>query len=123
MADVLAETFKAALESPIHFQPLPNAFELYGIDFLISHLPPSSPSSHTQFQVKLLEVNAEPAIELTGPRLTWILEDLFKAIGKVCVEPFVRAETETAEGPWKVGETKHLLRKCFEAEVRGAGGW
>ncbi|TFY81546.1 hypothetical protein EWM64_g2472 [Hericium alpestre] len=87
IAEVLAETFKAAVETAVHFQPLPNAFELYGIDFLVSHVPASS-SSPGGLQVQLLEVNAEPAIELTGPRLTWILEDLFEAIGKTCVEPF-----------------------------------
>jgi len=60
VADALSEAFKAALEQPVHFQPLPNAFELYGADFLVSHEP-------TGFQVKLLEMNSEPAIELTGP--------------------------------------------------------
>ncbi|KAG6878429.1 hypothetical protein C0993_007030 [Termitomyces sp. T159_Od127] len=80
MVEVLGETFKAALENPVHFQPLPNAFELYGIDFLVAM---STASGQPQFQVKLLEINAEPAIELTGPRLTWILEDLFVSIGKI----------------------------------------
>ncbi|KAG5353244.1 hypothetical protein C0989_008979 [Termitomyces sp. Mn162] len=79
MVEVLGETFKAALENPVHFQPLPNAFELYGIDFLVVH---SATSNKPQLQVKLLEINAEPAIELTGPRLTWILEDLFVSMGK-----------------------------------------
>ncbi|KAI0257488.1 tubulin-tyrosine ligase/Tubulin polyglutamylase [Lactifluus subvellereus] len=110
MADTLAETFKAALQSPIHFQPLANAFELYGVDFLVEH-------AASQFQVKLLEINAEPAIELTGPRLTWILEDLFRAIAHVCVDPFVR------DGPvetWPVGQTKHNLKKCLQTKVRGS---
>ncbi|THH20219.1 hypothetical protein EW146_g1082 [Bondarzewia mesenterica] len=123
MADVLAETFKAALETPVHFQPLPNAFELYGIDFLVSHGPASPLLSEPNFQVKLLEINAEPAIELTGPRLTWILEDLFVAMGKVCVEPFVRDTPSGSHESWQVGETRHFLRKCLDSEVRGAGGW
>ncbi|KAG6911843.1 hypothetical protein DXG01_000090 [Tephrocybe rancida] len=79
MAEILAETFTAALENPVHFQPLPNAFELYGIDFLVAH---SLTLGEPKLQVKLLEINAEPAIELTGPRLTWILEDLFISMGK-----------------------------------------
>lgn len=90
-------------------QPLANAFELYGVDFLVEH-------AASQFQVKLLEINAEPAIELTGPRLTWILEDLFRAIAHVCVDPFVR------DGPvetWPVGQTKHYLKKCLQTKVRG----
>lgn len=112
MADTLSETFKAAIQSPIHFQPVANAFELYGVDFLVEHT--SSPL--VQFNVKLLEINAEPAIELTGPRLTWILEDLFRAIARVCVDPFVR---DSPAEDWPVGDTKHHLKKCLQAKVRG----
>ena len=131
IADTLAETFKAALQSPIHFQvcspliecctshthlgnsqPLDNAFELFGVDFLVEHIQSPDP----QFRVKLLEINAEPAIELTGPRLTWVLEDLFSAMARVCVEPFVRDIPVEA---WPVGQTRHYLRKCIQTRVRG----
>jgi tubulin--tyrosine ligase len=77
------------------------------------------------FQVQLLEINSEPAIELTGPRLTWILEDLFIAIGKVCITPFFstgnnRAQSGSTGFPdWGVGETRHGLQKCLEVDVRG----
>ncbi|OBZ65627.1 hypothetical protein A0H81_14447 [Grifola frondosa] len=84
--------------------PLPNAFELYGVDFLVTHT--ASPTSEHRFQVKLLEVNSEPAIELTSPRLTWILEDLFRAIGQVCVAPFFRDPSlvpKEEEAKWVVG--------------------
>ncbi|KAF9229469.1 tubulin-tyrosine ligase [Gyrodon lividus] len=117
IADTLSETFRAALEQPVYFQPSPNAFELYGIDFLVSHEPAG-------FQVKLLEINSEPAIELTGPRLTWILEDLFKAMGIVCIQPFVGGTSQGAGiATWEVGEIHHNLRKCLDVEVRGSGGW
>ncbi|KAI0053321.1 TTL-domain-containing protein [Auriscalpium vulgare] len=117
MAEVLQETFRAAANSPIHFQPLPNAFELYGIDFLVSHeVLSTSPTS--RFQVKLLEVNAEPAIELTGPRLTWILQDLFQSIAKVCVGPFLQPAVQ--EG-WPMGETRHHMRKCLDLKLRAGG--
>lgn len=120
IVDILAETFKAGLETPIHFQPLPNAFELYGVDFLISHAPASN-AAVPLYQVKLLEINAEPAIELTGPRLTWILEDLFVSIATVCVKPFLEGKSiaEVDEG-WDLGETRHNLIKCLEAKVRGS---
>ncbi len=73
-----------------------------------------------KFQVKLLEINSEPAIELTGPRLTWILEDLFKGIAKTCVEPFFGKD-----GPaqLKVGEAKEHLRLCLDMQIRGSQGW
>lgn len=93
---------------------MPNAFELYGVDFLIAHAPASNATS---YEVKLLEINAEPAIELTGPRLTWILEDLFVSIGSTCVKPFL--EGERLDGGWELGETRHNLIKCLEEKVRG----
>lgn len=120
MAQILADVFKAAAEQAIHFQPLPNAFELYGVDFLVSHVP--SGSHGPRFQVNILEVNAEPAIELTGPRLTWILEDLFKSIQIVCIAPFAGGVSDRID-PWKVGEVRHNMQKCLDMQVRGATGW
>ncbi|KAG6832481.1 hypothetical protein H0H92_001527 [Tricholoma furcatifolium] len=110
-ADVIGETFKAALENPVHFQPIPNAFELYGIDLLVAH---SRTETGSKFQVKLLEINAEPAIELTGPRLTWILEDLFQSIGRVCVQPFLTKNQEN-DG-WGIGQTRHHLIKVLDEQ-------
>ena len=71
------------------------------------------------YQVKLLEINAEPAIEKTGPRLTWILEELFVSIGVVCVKPFLEGKrvAVTEEG-WKLGQTRYNLIKCLDEQVR-----
>lgn len=96
-------------------QALPNAFELYGVDFVVSHEPSNTDK---KFHVKLLEINAEPAIELTGPRLTWVLENLFKTIAEVCIEPFFTQKAEETE-PWNVGETKYNFIKCLDENVRG----
>jgi len=93
---------------------------MYGVDFLVSHSA-GSPSEELKFQVKLLEINAEPAIELTGPRLTWILEDLFCSIAKVAIEPFVAGEIK--EVGWQTGQIRHFLQKCMDTEVRGAASW
>ena len=134
IVDVLAETFKAGLETPIHFQvgclyhtrsiavfnsnqPLPNAFELYGVDFLITHASLSNTGPF--YQVKLLEINAEPAIEKTGPRLAWILEELFVSIGIVCVKPFLEGKrVAVMEKRWELGETRYNLIKCLDEQVR-----
>ncbi|TFK30600.1 tubulin-tyrosine ligase [Coprinopsis marcescibilis] len=113
IGDVLAETFKAGLENPIYFQPIPNAFELYGVDFLVMHQPQDASNT---FAVKLLEINAEPAVELTGPRLTWILEDLFTSIAQVGVKPFFESEEDEKE--WPVGETRYHLFKCLSTSTR-----
>ena len=105
-------------------KPLPNAFELYGIDFIVTHA--DQPGTPRKLRVNILEVNSEPAIELTGPRLTWILEDLFKGIAKVCVEPFFRGDESPLRQNWEawnVGEIRENFRKCLDLQVRGAQGW
>ncbi|KZT30361.1 tubulin-tyrosine ligase [Neolentinus lepideus HHB14362 ss-1] len=116
MGDIVAEVFKAALENPVHFQPLPNAFELFGVDFLLSHPPPSaSPSSSCPYTVSLLELNAEPAIEMTGKRLYWLLHGLFTGIGEVAVRPWLEGhEAEEDRKKW-------CMRKVLDVQVRG--GW
>lgn len=76
-----------------------------------------SASGRPSYEVKLLEVNAEPAIEMTGSRLEWVLEALFASIGLVCVEPFLAGKS--LERGWKVGESRHHLIKCLDEEVRG----
>ena len=102
-------------------QPLLNVFELFGVDFLVTHH--DEPTASRRFHVSLLEVNSEPAIELTGPRLTWILEDLFCTIGKVCVEPFFKDGEDKRWSNWPVGETREHFRKCLDIQVRGEKGW
>jgi tubulin---tyrosine ligase len=52
----------------------------------------------SRFRVSLLEFNAEPAIEMTSPRLRWILEELFQHIAEVAVKPFVSGEPLHSEG-------------------------
>lgn len=98
---------------------------MFGVDFLVVK-DSKDIENESKIEVKLLEINAEPAIELTGPRLAWILEDLFADIGKVCVEPFfVKQSTSVQAGAissndsdWPVGETRRNLVKCIETEVR-----
>ncbi|KDR85150.1 hypothetical protein GALMADRAFT_218231 [Galerina marginata CBS 339.88] len=116
ISEVLSEVFRAGLQNPVHFQALPNAFELFGVDFLVNHAPNHASN---KFQVKILEINAEPAIELTGPRLTWILEDLFASTAKVCVEPFFTGKKD--EQSWGIGEVKYNFVKCMDENIRGSG--
>lgn len=94
-------------------QPLPNAFEVFGADLLITH------SEGGSFQVNILELNAEPAIELTGARLNWILEEFFHGIAEVCVKPFLFPDEDNKTNDWKVGETRCGLRKCLDVQVHG----
>ena len=130
--EILSETFKAALENPVHFQvtlsippdslslrwlnlqPLPNAFELFGVDFLVT-------CEDSKLQPYLLEINSEPAIELTGPRLKWVLEDLFRGIARLAVEPHLPGGENLGRGE-ALGREVHFL-KCLDVEVRGEKGW
>ncbi|EJD03975.1 tubulin-tyrosine ligase [Fomitiporia mediterranea MF3/22] len=117
VADALSETFKAALQMPVHFQPLPNAFELYGVDLLVSHGPSDGTSG--RFQVKLLEFNSEPAIEMTGARLRWILEDLFDLIAKTCIHPFFSGGDMVVMASSNETEGGCALRQCLDVKLRG----
>lgn len=85
------------------------------MDFVVSYNPEYTTNP---FQVKILEINAEPAIELTGLRLTWILEDLFVSAAKVCVEPFFNDNGDSTDS-WSIGEVRHNFIKCMDEDVRG----
>lgn len=98
----------------LNLQPLPNAFELFGTDFVVT-------CEGSKLQPYLLEMNSEPAIELTGPRLTWILEDLFTNVAKVVVEPHLGA-TEPSRGGEGLESDRHFV-KCLDVQVRGEMGW
>ena len=103
----------------LSIQTLPNVFELFGVDLLVTHLKNGS------LDVSVLELNAEPAIHLTGERLSWILEELFEGIARTCVAPFFgSARTGNHnEKSVKVGDISHGLKCCLVTQVRGAGGW
>jgi hypothetical protein len=79
ICSVTGEVFEAAARSmSIHFQPLPNAFEIFGLDFLVD-------SKGTAW---LLEVNAFPDFAQTGNELEGIISGLFQDVVKVGVMPF-----------------------------------
>ena len=69
----------------------------------------------SRFSVKLLEINAEPAIEMTGERLQWILEDLFEAISRTCVASFFSLDVD--EAVERNGDKRMLLRKCLDVSL------
>ena len=89
----------------------------------MSHNP--APRAESKFTVSILELNAEPAIEMTGARLSWVLEAMFSGICQTCITPFFEASTDKKEVDvgWEVGETRYGLRKCFAVEVRALGSY
>jgi hypothetical protein len=70
ICQVVGDLFRAAVSvDRMNFQPLPNAFELYGLDFLV----------RADGSVMLLEVNAYPDFKQTGADLQGVVRGLFGA--------------------------------------------
>ncbi|EAS32550.1 5'/3'-nucleotidase SurE [Coccidioides immitis RS] len=77
---VTGEVFEAAARGMmVHFQTLPNAFELFGVDFLVDE----------HGDVWLLELNAFPDFRQTGTELRdQVVGTLFEEVVEVAVKPF-----------------------------------
>lgn len=83
-----AEVFEAAARGMmVHFQPLPNAFEIYGLDFLVD----------AKGTAWLLEVNAFPDFAQTGKELQPVIKGLFDGVVDCAIKPFFQAEHEKAK--------------------------
>ena len=79
---ISGEVFEAAArEQMVHFQTLPNAFEIFGVDFLVDQ----------DLTVWLLELNAYPDFKQTGKGLQdVVVGGLFEELLQVAVLPFFR---------------------------------
>ncbi|KAJ9649538.1 putative tubulin--tyrosine ligase pby1 [Coniosporium tulheliwenetii] len=76
---VTGEVFEAAARGmSIHFQTLPSAFEIFGLDFLVD----------AKGVAWLLEVNAFPDFRQTGDELKGLVQGLFEEVVDVAVAPF-----------------------------------
>jgi tubulin---tyrosine ligase len=80
ICETVGEVFEAAArEQMIHFQTLPNAFEIFGVDFLVDEA----------LNVWLLELNAYPDFKQTGASLQeMVVGSLFEEVMRVAVAPF-----------------------------------
>lgn len=73
------DLFLAAIKvDSFGFRPLPNAFETFGVDFLVD----------SNLQVKLLEVNAYPDFKQTGEETKDLITELFDNCTKHFIAPF-----------------------------------
>lgn len=80
ICDITGEVFEAAArEQMVHFQTMPNAFELFGVDFLVDQ----------DCNAWLLELNAYPDFKQTGFHLQdVVVGGLFQQVAKIAVAPF-----------------------------------
>ena len=84
-----AETFlSCARGMSTHFQPLPNAFEVFGLDFMVSV------EADGELRSWLLEVNAFPDFRQTGDELKGLVEGLWGGVVEVGVGSFFDGERE-----------------------------
>ncbi|UNI18243.1 hypothetical protein JDV02_004522 [Purpureocillium takamizusanense] len=79
------ELFEAAARAmPVHFQTLPNAFEVFGLDFLVD-------AAGTAW---LLEVNAFPDFKQTGGDLSDLVEGFWRGVAREAVAPFFSLDVQ-----------------------------
>lgn len=93
--NITAATFEAAARGmSIHFQPLPNAFEIFGLDFMVGIEGDGSLNTY------LLEVNAFPDFRQTGDELSGMIQGLFEGVVDEAIAPYfgLGAESEKKEG-------------------------
>ncbi|ANB15870.1 Pby1p [Sugiyamaella lignohabitans] len=80
ICEITGELFKAATSvDRINFQPLPNAYEIYGLDFLVNGDDNS---------VSILEVNAYPDFKQTGDDLNNVILNLFRSTYNLAIKGF-----------------------------------
>lgn len=80
--EITSELFKAATSvDKINFQPLDNAIEIFGIDFLVND----------DLQVNLLEVNSYPDFKQTGDDLKELIYELFDSVVVQVVNPLINS--------------------------------
>ncbi len=103
ICEATAEVFEAAArEQMVHFQTLPNAFEVFGIDFLVD----------SSFRIWLLEINAYPDFKQTGQHLQdAVIGGLFRQVMKVAVRPFFNKAAEENDSQ---GSNEMLLVKNMD---------
>ncbi|KAJ6437787.1 Glucose oxidase [Purpureocillium lavendulum] len=89
------ELFEAAARAmPVHFQALPNAFEVFGLDFLVDA------AGHAW----LLEVNAFPDFKQSGGDLRGLVEGFWRGVAREAVVPFFGVEGVAAAAAGEEGD-------------------
>ncbi|KAK9237643.1 tubulin-tyrosine ligase family-domain-containing protein [Lipomyces kononenkoae] len=110
ICNITAETFAAAVSlGRLHFQPLPNAFEIYGVDFLVD----------SALNTSILEVNAYPDFAQTGDDLKELVEGLFKTVLTDIVGPFFKVDD--AQQGQTYGSGYQQLALVLDQNI--SGGW
>ena len=94
----------AAREQMIHFQTLENAFEIFGVDWIVDE----------KGVPWLLEVNAFPDFKQSGKDLRDVIQGLWDGVVGIAVKGFFALETEGTGG---VPEEKSGMRKVLDVDL------
>ncbi|GMK54806.1 hypothetical protein CspeluHIS016_0113920 [Cutaneotrichosporon spelunceum] len=113
---VIAEAVRAGAEcGSFNLQLMENAFELFGVDLLLSY--PQGPSDVVRVpDVTLLEFNASPDVVNSGDALRADLLEMFEGIVRISAAPFFGCR----EGEMALGEDRWGWRKVGKGEVRAS---
>ncbi len=99
ICDSTGELFEAAARGMgVHFQVLPNAFEVYGLDFVVD----------ANGDCWLLEVNAFPDFKQTGRELDNVIKGLWEGVVDKAVVPFFAGGKE--------GDAEDMVR-CLDIDL------
>ena len=91
ICEITGEVFEGAARAmPIHFQTLPNAFEVFGLDFMVDE----------KGETWLLEANAFPDFKQTGEELNGIVGGFWEGVMREAVGSFfgVAAQGDRGQG-------------------------
>ncbi|KAG5961571.1 hypothetical protein E4U58_004211 [Claviceps cyperi] len=92
---VAGEVFEAAARAmPVHFQTLPNALEVFGLDFMVD----------ASGETWLLEVNAFPDFKQTGGGLSDVVEGFWRGVMREGVAKFFDVRVGDAEEEGEEGD-------------------
>ena len=94
----------AAREQMIHFQTLGNAFEVFGIDWMVDE----------KGVPWLLEVNAFPDFKQSGEALEAVIQNLWNAIVGIAVKRYFTPDDEA--GRWSE-EQKFRMRRVLDVDL------
>jgi len=94
-----------AVSAELSFMPLPNAFELYGFDFLVD----------SDWRVWLLEVNAQPDFAQTGTELRGVVAGVVEGALALSIDVWHPAHAAPS--------APHGFTHVFSRQRAGAGGF
>lgn len=101
----IGEVFQAvAQEGSVHWQMWPNAFEIFGVDLLVDCEEAGDICDPSSLRTWLLEINAQPDFQQSGPELKEIVEHVFERALELGV---------LHQGPWPVGQSVRRCTCCY----------